>query len=548
MKSYDAVIIGSGAGGGVAACVLAEAGMQVLLLERGKNLSFDEIPRDNLRNQRLSQYGHNAGPEIHDNPRTVIDDDGNEKIVAPHQNGYQNNAAILGGGTRVYGAQAWRFMPQDFRMATTYGVPEGSSLADWPIDYEELEPYYECVEVEMGVCGDNRDSDHLGKRKKSFPMPPVPSTLSGQTLERGAKSLGWKTLPVPLLINSVEYNNRPPCVQCKFCVGFACPSDSKSGSQNTVIPRAIVTGNCDLICEAMAERIDTNSEGRVTGVSYIRDDKGTSARISVAAGLVICSGGAVESARLLLNSKSDRHPQGLGNEYDQVGRHLQGHYYPGAFSVNEDITYDGIGPGPSIATCDFNHGNPGIVGGGMLANDFIKLPIMFWKTALPQDISRWGLENKQWMRENYRRYLQVMGPVQEIPSPDGRVKVSGQVTDKYGLPVAQLSGTQHPETLRTSEFMRTKAVEWLQASGAKKIWSNSPPLFLSGGQHQAGTCRMGDDPKTSVTDRWGRVHSHQNLFVLDGSLNVTNGGFNPVLTILALAYRGAEHIVSDRVL
>lgn len=547
MKSFDAVIVGSGAGGGVAACVLAEAGLQVLLLERGRNLSFDEVSRDNLRNQRLSQYGHNAGPDTSGNPRSFLSSDGSEQIIAPHEGGYHNNAATVGGGTRVYGAQAWRFMPQDFKMATTYGVPEGSSLADWPVSYEDMEPYYHRAEQEMGVCGSDEGNTHWGKREAKYPMPRVPKTLSGKALDRGAEKLGWCTHPVPLLINSVPYNNRPACVECKFCVGFACPSNSKNGTHNTVIPRALATGRCDLVCDAMVEKIETNRDGRVIGVSYIVIANGTTLRQSVTSKLVICSGGAVESARLLLNSRSDKHPHGLGNEHDQVGRHFQGHYYPGAFSINEEITYDGIGPGPSIATTDFNHGNQGIIGGGMLANDFVKLPIMFWKTALPPELPKWGAINKNWMRDNYRRYLQVMGPVQEIPSPDGRVTVSPNVSDKFGIRVAQFSGTQHPETVRTSEFMRARAVEWLEASGAKQVWSYPTILHLSGGQHQAGTCRMGDDPRTSVTDRWGRVHNHDNLYVLDGSLHVTNGGFNPVLTILALAFRGAEHIASNMV-
>src|SRR5204863_9887230 len=125
----------------------------VLLLEPGPALSFGDIPRDHLRNQRLSTYGHNAGPDIEGNPRVFVDPHGAARTVRPHEGGYSNNAACVGGGTRVYGAQSWRFMPQDFRMASLYGVPESSSLADWPITYEELEPYYERAECEVGVAG-----------------------------------------------------------------------------------------------------------------------------------------------------------------------------------------------------------------------------------------------------------------------------------------------------------------------------------------------------------------------------------------------------------
>jgi choline dehydrogenase-like flavoprotein len=178
----------------------------------------------------------------------------------------------------------------------------------------------------------------------------------------------------------------------------------------------------------------------------------------------------------------------------------------------------------------------------MLADEFTVLPIIFWKRRLPPDLPRWGAASKNFMRENYRRVADVIGPVQEIPSPDARVTLSPYVRDKYGIPAAQLSGTTHPETVRTAAFMHLRAREWLAASGAEKIWGAPPPLRLSAGQHQAGTCRMGDDPRSSVVDRWGRVHGHDNLYVVDSSMHVTNGGFNPVLTIMALAFRSAEQV------
>ncbi len=280
----------------------------------------------------------------------------------------------------------------------------------------------------------------------------------------------------------------------------------------------------------------------MTGVSYFSEQDGQVRRETVSARVVIVSAGAIESARLLLNSANRIHPRGLGNDHDRVGRNLQGHYYPGAYGLMPEPVYDGIGPGATIATCKFNHGNPGVIGGGMLANDFIKLPIVFWRDALPPDLPRWGAANKQFMRDHYTRVLQVTGPTQDIPNPEARVTLDPDVRDKWGIPVARLSGTTHPETVRTSAFMREQAEKWLRASGAVRIWSYSRELFLSGGQHQAGTCRMGLDPHNSVTDPWGRVHAHDNLFVVDGSLHVTNGGFNPVLTIMALAFRSADYI------
>lgn len=541
MNAYDVIIIGAGAGGGTAAGVLSEAGKKVLLIERGQSLSFEEVGRDHLRNQRLSQYGNNAGPDGMGHARLYQDFVG-QSLVLPHDGRYQNNAATLGGGTRVFGAQAWRFMPQDFRMASEYSIPEGSSLADWPITYDDLAPYYERAEWEVGVCGHADAMKHLPAYARPYPMPPLPVNLQGRTLRQGAAALGWATNPVPLLINSQEYNNRPACIHCQHCVGFACPVDAKNGTQNTMITRALRTGNCTLVTGAMVERILVSDGGRVTGIAYYDS---TGERLEVSADIVIVSAGAVESARLLLNSPSQHEPNGLGNGGDQVGRHLQGHYYPGAIGLFPENVQDNVGPGVTTATCQFNHGNDGIVGGGMLADEFILLPIIFWKRKLPPDVPRWGAANKAFMRENYLRVADVTGPVHEIPSPDARVRVSTQMRDQYGIPVAHLSGTTHPETVRTAAFMHQRAREWLTASGAIKVWGNTPALYLSGGQHQAGTCRMGDDPQMSVVDRWGRVHGHDNLFVMDGSVHVTNGGFNPVLTIMALAFRAAEHLVQN---
>ena len=541
MADYDAIIIGAGAGGAVAAGILCEAGKRVLLLERGRYLTDEMIPKDHLANQRLSLYGHNAGPD-EGNPRVVIGSDGSRHIVEPYQGGYQNNAATVGGGTRVYGGQAWRFHPKDFRMASEYGVPEGSSLADWPIAYEDLEPFYERAEWEIGVSGDGFGNPYQGLRKRDYPMPPVASNLQTVALKRGAEALGWETFPVPLTINTTEYHGRPPCSHCSYCVGFACEANAKNGSHNTFLVRALATGLCDLQTETMVERIDTDSQGRVTGVSYFRTIDGRTERIVAIAKVVVASGGATETPRLLLNSANALHPQGLGNEADQVGRHLQGHYYPTVWGVFEETVNEGRGPGPSIATGKFSHGNPGVIGGGMLLDDFTRLPIVHWYRALPPEVPLWGVENKRWMQKNYSRTVSLSGPVQDIPSPDGRVQVDGEVRDKYGIPVAQMSGTTHFETVRTATYVRDRAEEWMKASGAWKTWVGGIGLGLSGGQHQAGTARMGNDPETSVTDQWGRVHGHDNLYVMDASVHVTNGGYNPVLTIFALTIRNAEKL------
>jgi choline dehydrogenase-like flavoprotein len=180
----------------------------------------------------------------------------------------------------------------------------------------------------------------------------------------------------------------------------------------------------------------------------------------------------------------------------------------------------------------------------MLANEFIRLPYQFVGWRAP-GVPRWGRAHKQFMRQWYRRSIGVMGPVQEMPVFESRVQVDPKVRDYWGIPVARLSGHRHPNDRIVGEFLASRAEAWLKEAGAITTWTFLPGTGLSGGQHQAGTCRMGDDPKTSVVDKYCRVHDVDNLFVVDGSVHVTNGGFNPALTIMAIAYYASDHLVKS---
>ncbi len=545
-EEYDVVIVGAGLGGGIAAGVLAEAGLRVLLLERGVAWRDDQIPTDHLRNHRLTLYGDNTSVAPGEHPRVAVDLEGRAHTTWPRESIYQLNAFTVGGGARVWGMQAWRFHPDDFRMATRYGVPAGSSLADWPIGAADLAPFYERAEQEIGVAGNASSSPHA-TRNDPYPMPGVPPSPTGEWLARGAARLGWNAFTPPLAFNTLRRGGRGPCVECGQCIGFACPTDAKNGSHNTFLPRALATGRCRLETRAHVSRLVTAANGRVTGVEYILENpqkRRTFHQVKTRA--VVLAAGAIESARLLLLSASDEFPRGLGNIYDQVGRHLQGHYYPIAYGLlPREVPNPNRGPGVSVATTQFNHGNPGVIGGAMLANDFVKLPIIFWRSSLPPEVSRWGIENKKAMRDLYLRVIDVRGPVQEIPVPESRVTLDPRVRDVLGLPVARLSGLAHPETLRTAEYIRGRAEEWLRGSGAERVWSWPSVRRLSAGQHQAGTCRMSADPRLGVTDLLGRVHGHENIVVCDASLHVTNGGFNPALTVMALALRNAAALARE---
>jgi len=539
LKRVNAVIVGAGAGGGVVAKELATLGLKVVLLERGRWYSAADCRKDDLFNQRTQVLGAKFGPDDERNPRVAVDEQGRESIVYPTDGGYSNNAACVGGGTFSYGAMAWRFMEQDFRMRSTYGPVEGSTLEDWPIGYADLEQFYEKVEWEMGVSGDDSGNPFKAPRRKALPMPPLAPSREHQILLPAARRLGLHPFDIPMLRNTVPYNGRRSCMRCRWCVGFACEVNARTGTHNTVIPAALATGNCELRTDCMTREILLDSQARATGVAYYDARERLQEQ---PADLVIVCGGAVESARLLLNTKHRLFPTGLGNRYDQVGRNLQSHSYSGANGLFEQETYDDLGPGASISICDYNHGNPGLTGGAMLANEFIRLPYQFM-AQVPPWVARWGQEHKEFVRSAYRRTIVVMGPVQEMPLADARVQVDPKVKDRWGIPVARLSGGRHPHTIEIGRYIAGKAEAWLKEAGAVQTWKRVPGRSLSGGQHQAGTCRMGTDPKSSVVNANCQLHDVDNVYVIDAGVHVTNGGFNPVLTILANAYRASEQLL-----
>ncbi len=537
-KHVNAVVVGAGAGGGVVAKELSEAGLSVVLLERGGWPSFEDHDHDELISQRVTVLGNAFGPDDLRHWRVVVSRDGTERIVLPSDGSYGNNAACVGSGTASYGAMAWRFMEKDFRMRSEYGCPDGSTLEDWPISYHDLEPCYEKAEWEIGVAGDDSQNPFAPPRRRPQPMPPHPYNLEGRLLDGAIRRLGLHPFPIPMLRNTIPYGGRPACIRCRYCVGFACEVNAKCGTHNTVIPRATATGNCEVRTQCVAAEIPLDERGRARGVRYF--DAGDREQIQTA-DLVVLSASATETARLLLNSRSRLFPAGAGNRNDWVGRNLQGHAYTGAWGLFADQTYDDVGPGACIAFCDFNHGNPGIKGGGLLANEFIRLPYLFAGDRPPGEAS-WGKAHKDFQRKYYKRSISIKGPVQEMPVFDARVEVAPAVKDYWGIPVARLSGHRHSHDIEVGRFLASKAEMVLREAGAVRTWLSIPGSGLSGGQHQAGTCRMGSDPKTSVTNKFGQIHDIDNLFVADGSLHVTNGGFNPVLTIMALGYWVSDYI------
>ena len=244
LPEYEVVVIGAGAGGGVAACELAEAGRQVLLVERARPMRDAELRNNHIQGKRDQLYGVTAGPGP-GNPRVWEHSDGAVQLLRGDGNmgTYGLNAMTLGGGTRLWQGMAWRFYEEDFAMASTYGAPADCTLVDWPFGYDQLAPFYDRVEWELGVAGD-ASSPALSRvtRARALPMPAFEPDETRRVLGAAADSLGWTTSPIPFALNTVARDDRPACVRCAQNIGHACPVNAKNGSHNTFIPRALAAG------------------------------------------------------------------------------------------------------------------------------------------------------------------------------------------------------------------------------------------------------------------------------------------------------------------
>ena len=540
-ETVDAVVIGSGAGGGCAAKVLACAGIKTLVLERGEWAKGDVLGEDDLASQRSPCLCLGPGPGGVRTRKCHYHDNGNFGVVSPW------NAACVGSGTVTYGAMAWRFLETDFRLKSHYGELPGSSVEDWPINYDDLEPFYCQAEREIGVSGSNEGNPFAAPRRRPFPMPPFSLDPESKLVWETGKKMGLHPFHIPFLRNSIPYNGRPACIHQHACVGFQCPIDAKNGSQNTVLPIALASGNCELRIRSMVTELVVDDSGRLTGVRYV-DENDKLHEISAKVVVVACGSNA--TARLLMTSRSKLFPNGAGNNHDVVGRNITSHAYVSARGFVDQELYTSAGPGAGTAFMDFSHDNPGFICGGILHTDFRWVPSVFAASSW-SGVPKWGRAYKDFVRTHFKRMIRVCGPHQQTPRWENRLVLDKSRKDYWGLPLLKVEGAEHPNDAKGRCFLSDRCAEIIRACGAKMVvqsGNNPKPRngWSHGGQHQSGSCRMGTDPKKSVTDKWARVWDFPNLFLADGSVHVNNGGMNPVLTIMALAYRTASHIVENR--
>jgi len=533
----DFVVVGSGAAGGIVAKELATAGLTVVVLEQGPRLEPRQFEHDEFK--YFFRSGIVNDPELQ--PQTFAPTPNEE---AKKDAGVLLYARLVGGGSVHFTANYWRFHEIDFVEASRHGPISGTGFADWPITYAELEPYYTKAEWELGVSGTPGPFD--APRSRPYPLPPLPVKSSGVLFERACKQLGLHPQPTPLAILSQPFRGRNACQHCGFCFGFGCEFGAKSSTLYTVIPVAEATGRCEIRPNSYARKIAMEERtGRAIGVVYFDDHKVE--QLQRARAVVVCANGA-ETARLLLMSQSRRFPDGLANSSGLVGKYLMFNGYCTAGGTFERRLNDWKSVADSRMVHDFYDTDParGFYGGGGIDARFAAYPIGFalggLVGGLAPDAPTWGPEYKRLLRESYSRTMYVAGHTTSLPLQSNAVSLDPLLKDAWGLPALRFTYQYHPDDVATMRFMQVKALEILEAAGARRSWAD-PVQAPNFSVHLLGTCRMGNDPRMSVVDRYHRTHDVSNLFLCDGSSFVTAGRGQPTCTIQALAYRVGEHIV-----
>ncbi|PCI02645.1 MAG: 2-keto-gluconate dehydrogenase [Hyphomicrobiales bacterium] len=504
------VIIGTGAGGGVLANELAQKGISVVALEAGGRY----LPED-YTNDEWDSFGQLAWTE----PRSTSGD----WRVAKDFSGLPAWIVKAVGGTTVHWAGAsLRIQEHEFKALTTYGEVEGANLLDWPITLAELEPYYEKAEKKLGVTRTNG-------------IPGLPGSNNYKVFEAGAKKLGYKHVHTGrMAINSQDYDDRTACQQTGFCFQ-GCKWGAKWSSAYTDIPRGEATGNLEVRDHCHVAKIEHDKTGKITGVVYF-DKDGKSWRQK--ARVVCVAGNSIESPRMLLNSSSNLFPDGLANSSGMVGKNYMRHMTGSVYAVFDKPVkmWRGTTMAGIISDESRFDASRGFVGGYEMETLSLGLPFM----AAFLDPGGWG-RNFTSALDGYENMAGMWLVGEDMPQEDNRITLNTDLKDKWGLPVANVNFSDHPNdiAMRNHAYKQGQAI--YDAAGATRTFP-TPPYPST---HNLGTNRMSEKPRDGVVNKWGRSHDIKNLYVSDGSQFTTGASENPTLTIISLAIRQADHIAEE---
>ena len=497
------VIIGSGAGGGTLANELSQRGIDVVCLEAGKRLAPDEVINDEaVMFDRMTWLDKRIGTGLSVKEFPVW------------------TCKTVGGTTMHWTASCPRMQEHEFKALSTYGDIPDTNLVDWPISLQDLEPYYDKAEDRMGVTG-------------THGIERLPGNNNYKVMESGARAIGYSAIDTNnVAINSKVRDGRAPCMQLGFCTS-GCTVQAKWSTLYTEIAQAESTDHFELRPESMAVRITHNDQGRVDGVVY-RDAAGQEKMQT--ARIVCVAGNAVETTRILFNSKTNSHPAGLANSSGQLGRNYMHHYATPIIGIMPGPVNSHRGTHQAGIVKDERHHDPkrGFDGG------FLFLTAPFTPEILAKIVFQnyWGQQLADIMKQ-FANMASMLVHGEDLPQESNRITLHPTEKDQNGLPVPVIHYEDHPNTVAMKEYSIKRGRAIYESLGAKEVFDASDVFPAT---HNMGVARMGNDPATSVCNSWGQTHDIDNLFVSDGSLFPTVGCENPTLTIVALILRQADYI------
>ena len=557
-QDYDVCIIGSGAGGGPVALELAKAGKSVLILEKGPWLTEKDYFKDELACCVRSVYT----PQLKDEKHVIEEQyqDGSWQGESTEDSGWDFwNGNVVGGSSNFMSGFFYRLKEKDFRLLSEFGKIEGANIADWPISYDDLEPYYTKAETEVGISGRVQQHKNLEPRStKDFPYPPTHEHPIVNRIDKACEQLGYTSLKTPRAILPKADMGRNGCQYSGFCGSYGCSTSAKGSSRAALLNRAVATGNCKIIPNAKVDKLDSDQQGNVTSVNYF-DENNNKKSVSAKIYVVACQ--AIETSRLLLSSTGVKHAKGLGNNHNQLGKNL---LFSAGGSGTGEMTYSKLdkisteqlkirGPFVNRGLQDWYFIDDKEMGGkakGGTIDFLLRHPNAISKAMSlkwgDNDKLVWGKELKRQLKSTFNNSQDLRFEVFNdwLPTDNCFVSLDKKVKDEWGTPVAKIRIGYHEHDLKVGEYLSQKALKVLKKMGADNIRYNvsgSPPPNLV-----AGGCRFGNDIKTSVLDAGCKVHDVDNLYVTDGSFMPTGGSVPYTWTIYANSFRVAD-IIKKRV-
>jgi len=542
---YDAVIIGAGAGGGAAAWMLTQKGMRVLVLEAGPRYDpFADYKADTPKWESgfpykpgsQGKYTYGKMQPLSEKWAHLRSWNRNGGRLNPGEvravQGYQHVRAV-GGSSLHFTGEAHRLNPRSMNMHSRFGV-----AADWPISYQDLEPYYLQAESIVGVAGPKHDPHR--PRSGAYPYRAHEVSYASTLLRRGFEKKKLSLIENALAVLPQTKGNRPGCNYCGCCLK-GCPRTDKGTIDVTYLQEAVKTGRCDIQPESIAVRVETAQGDRIKGVHYA-----TRTRMQfVEAPVLILAAGAIETPRLLLASKDARSPHGLANESGQVGRNFMETLLWTTNALHPDFIGSHRGLPVDSICWDYNAPDaiPGVIGGCRFSPSVAESDLIGPINYARRVVKGWGKSHKQSMRQSFGRVLSLSGICESLPHRLSYVDLDPAVKDASGMPLARIHSFVDDMAIKRIEFMARMCREILAAAGATEIFEEFGSYDMFSTTHVFGTCRMGKNEKESVVDAGCRSHRWKNLYIVDASIFPSSGGGeSPGLTIQALALRAMANL------